>query len=536
MTEPPDKRVSFDELRRRAERILESKDHEPAGIDGKNVVDLIQELETHQTELELQNEELREAARRLEASERKYTELYQFAPVGYITVNGQGLVVQANLAACGMLGLPLQRVRGRGLSNFVAREDHPAYFHAIREIAGTSRKDSSCEIRLIRSDNSTVYVQLAIASRRQEGRFVGWQLAFTDISERKRFEQELMESEEKYRSIFEAAKDAIIVADTRTGQIVDVNAYACNLYGYAASEMLKMKKTDLSDEPDESDRVRMSAVDYVPLRYDKKKDGTVFPVEMSVSRYLQAGRLFSTYVIRDITERREQERRLVESERELRYLSSRLLTIQEQERKDLATELHDRVSTSLGAIKYFAENLFDRCVGESSEKGCDEGLHSLTSLIQNTMEESRRLMANLRPSILDDFGIIATIQSLCKQHAEIHEYQHVETDIGVAEQQVPEALKITIYRILQAALSNVAAHSSAEFVEVGLAVADGNLELRIEDNGKGFDVNSARENSAAFGIFSMKEMAELSGGSFAIESKAEEGTVIAATWPLQDSD
>lgn len=536
MTEPPDKRASFEELRSRAERILESGDHEPAGVDGTNLIDLIQELEIQQVELQLQNEELREAAKRVEASERKYAELYQFAPVGYVTLDGQGTVAQANQAACQMLGLPFKRLKGRGFSLFVAREHHQVFFRSIREIAGTKKKENFCEIELVRSDNSTTYVQLAVAAPHHEGRFRGWQLAFTDISERKRFEKELMESEEKYRSIFEVAKDAIIVADTESGQILEVNAYACDLYGYAADEVLKLKKADLSAEPDESDRVRSSPVNYVPLRYDKKKDGTVFPVEMSVSRHFQTGRLVSTYVVRDITERKEKERRLEESERELRYLSSRLLTIQEQERKDLATELHDRVSTSLGAIKYFAENLFDRCVDESSKKGCDEGLHKLTSLIQNTMEESRRLMANLRPSILDDFGIVTTIQSLCKQHAEIYENRHVETDIRVVEQQVPEILKITIYRILQAALSNVATHSGAEFVEVGLRIADGKLELRVEDNGKGFDVSSARENSEAFGIFSMKEMAELSGGSFAVESRAEEGTAITATWPLQDAD
>ncbi len=536
MIDSPGKLGSFDELRRKAEKILAGQENKSSATDRRSLVDLIQEVEVQQTELQLQNEELRETAKKLEASQRRYSELYQFAPVGYVTVDIQGLIAEANQAACRMLGLPLSRLTGRGFSNFVAHEDHLAYFQSIRQIAGTRRKESSCEIELLRADGSTFYVHMGITTTHDEGRFRGWQLAFSDISERKQVGRALAENEEKYRSVFEAAKDAIIVADNETGQILDVNASACHLYDYATDEMLQLKKADLSAEPEESDRVRLSATYWVPLRHDKKRDGTVFPVEMSVSRHLQGGRLVSTYVIRDITERKKKERELEESEKQLRYLSSKLLTIREQERKDLATELHDRVSTSLGAIKYFAENLFDRCIAESSKKECNEGLHKLTSLIQGTMEESRRLMTNLRPSILDDFGIITTIESLCKQHTEIYENQHIEIEIGAVEQQVPDALKITIYRILQAALSNIATHSGAEFVEISLTADDDRLKLRVEDNGKGFDVNSPAENSGAFGITSMKEMVELSGGLFAIESKTDQGTTITASWPRQEAD
>ncbi|MGA7874454.1 MAG: PAS domain-containing protein, partial [Desulfoferrobacter sp.] len=113
MIDPPEKRGSFDELRLKAERILAGKENKSSVTDSRSLVDLIQEVEVQQAELQLQNEELREIAKKLEASQRRYSELYQFAPVGYVTVDIQGLIAEANQAACRMLGLPLSRLTGR---------------------------------------------------------------------------------------------------------------------------------------------------------------------------------------------------------------------------------------------------------------------------------------------------------------------------------------------------------------------------------------------------------------------------------------
>jgi signal transduction histidine kinase len=232
-------------------------------------------------------------------------------------------------------------------------------------------------------------------------------------------------------------------------------------------------------------------------------------------------------------QRQRTEEALRKSGDELRFLSSQLLTAQETERGRIARELHDGIGQLLSAIKFRVEDALGQL-----EKGSTESsvitLGNLIPIIQSTVEEVRRITTDLRPSTLDDLGILATITWFCRVFQATYSTVEIKREIGVEESDIPDPLKIVVYRILQEALNNVVKHSGAGMVTISLAKKDNTVNLAIEDNGCGFDLEEAFSveiSKRGFGLGSMKERTELSGGTFVINSAEGEGTSVLASWP-----
>jgi signal transduction histidine kinase len=248
------------------------------------------------------------------------------------------------------------------------------------------------------------------------------------------------------------------------------------------------------------------------------------------------GRTVKTYgVNQDITKRKRAEEALKQSKEQLRFLSSRLLDAQEEERKRIARELHDSIGQSLAAIKFNVENVLAD-TGKHLNGRTVNSLQQIISLVRNSMEEVRRIYTGLRPSMLDDLGIIATIGWFCRDFQRTYESICIKQQMGIEEADIPEPLKIVIFRIVQEALNNIAKHSGAESVNLCLEKKDGRIELAIDDNGAGFDVDSALAKSRhhkGLGIAGMKERTELTGGTFCMESVIGEGSTIHAAWPME---
>lgn len=236
---------------------------------------------------------------------------------------------------------------------------------------------------------------------------------------------------------------------------------------------------------------------------------------------------------REILERRSAEQTVRASAKQLRLLSSKLLSAQEEERKRIARELHDSIGSSLSAVKYTLESTIAGIQGPDNT--IQEPLTKLVSVTQHAIEESRRIMTDLRPSMLDDLGIVITTGWLCREFRKIYSHIQIERHVKVEETEIPERLKIVIFRILQEGLNNVAKYSNAHHVKLTLTKTDNRLNLEIEDNGKGFDPNTVAksDHKGGLGLGSMKERTELTGGTFAIESTIGKGTRIQSTWPIQ---
>jgi signal transduction histidine kinase len=162
-------------------------------------------------------------------------------------------------------------------------------------------------------------------------------------------------------------------------------------------------------------------------------------------------------------------------------------------------------------------------------------LETGVNLLKQTIDEVRRIMMDLRPTILDDLGILATISWFCREFQAVYSGIYVEQDIALKEEDISEPLKIIIYRILQEALNNVAKHSSADHVYVSLKKVENKIQLTIEDNGKGFDLKQVARNYdisvlEGLGLISMRERAEHAGGILRIRTALGKGTSIIVSW------
>ena len=273
----------------------------------------------------------------------------------------------------------------------------------------------------------------------------------------------------------------------------------------------------------------------VPSEYEirgLKKNGDTIWVMRSLSLInYQDGPAISG-VVQDMTKRRKAEEALRESDKELRILSNQLLSTEEKERKRIARELHDGIGQALSAIKFSVENSL-RELRNSPDHAEFKSLETVIPLTQKTIEEVRRIVKDLRPSILDDLGILATINWFCREFQNVYSGIRIKREIEIHENDIPPPLKTAIYRILQEALNNVAKHSQADLVQLFLQKTDNRVELTIHDNGAGFDLSEAISlipSRRGFGLASMRERAELSGASFDIKSAEREGTTIRVVW------
>jgi signal transduction histidine kinase len=237
--------------------------------------------------------------------------------------------------------------------------------------------------------------------------------------------------------------------------------------------------------------------------------------------------------IRYSIERKKAEEALRDSQKQLEFLSAQLIEVQEKERLKVAAELHDSLGQILSAIKFRIENILIR---EYAAGSAASDLDAVIPMIQTGIEQVRSIYTYLRPTVLDDLGILAAIGWFCREFEQENQGITVEKNLDVAEEDVPEGLKLVLFRIIQEALNNVATHSCAGIAELGLKKGEGNLELTIRDNGEGFDAPGLLSSSRyrGLGLISMQKRAELSGGLLSVESAPGAGTTVRAIWPAGD--
>jgi PAS domain S-box-containing protein len=259
----------------------------------------------------------------------------------------------------------------------------------------------------------------------------------------------------------------------------------------------------------------------------KRKNNELVPVSLSFNPMQEEEVPGVCMVVTDLTEHMRKEEVLKESEARLRDLSSKLLAAQEEERKRISHEIHDALGSLLGGLRFKAENLLGQI-------GRNDDMEDLIRFIQRASEEARRIQSALHPALLDDLGILATINWFSREFQKTYSGIRIENQINIQENDIPDPVKIVIYRITQEALNNIANHSKADLVHFSLRKKD-RIELLIRDNGQGFKLDeklSLDGSRRGIGLSSMRERAQLSGGSFEIESIIGKGTIVRVTWPI----
>jgi PAS domain S-box-containing protein len=353
-----------------------------------------------------------------------------------------------------------------------------------------------------------------------------------DITERKRAEEALRAAHQYNRSLIEASLDPLVTISA-DGKVMDVNRATELVTGVPREQLIGSDFWDYFTEPEKAKEgykkvfSEGSVRDY-PLAI-RHSSSHITEVLYNATVYRnEAGEVQGVFAAaRDITDRKMAEKALQESESRLRHLSSQLLTVQENERKRISREIHDSIGQTLAAIKFGLENKLNQIGKGPAPPGVS--LESIISLAQNGIEESRRIQMDLRPSILDDLGILATIGWFTREFQKVYSQISVEKETNIEEKDVPNPLKIVIFRIIQEAMNNISKHSRATLIQLSLGKRGDKIELMIEDNGMGFDLETSKRG---LGLTSMRERTELSGGAFVIESTPGKGTIIHASWPL----
>jgi signal transduction histidine kinase len=197
-------------------------------------------------------------------------------------------------------------------------------------------------------------------------------------------------------------------------------------------------------------------------------------------------------------------------------------------------ELHDGIGQMLTAIKFKVENILQE-KGKVKARAKEKSLEAIVPMVRESVEEVRRIQMDLRPSTLDDLGILATLGWFCREYQKIYSHIRIEKEIGLQESEVSIPLKTVIYRLTQEALNNIAKHSKADLIHLSLRKREDRVEWVVKDNGIGFDLEeilSSERSKRGLGLNSMRERTELSGGSFEIETTLGAGTMIRASWPI----
>lgn len=440
-------------------------------------------------------------------------------------------IIWANSASAKMLGISIEEMQGKRCHKITRGLDEPCAGCTALKAIETGRFQEG----EITSFDGKTWMVGSNPIKDDSGKVAGIVHVAIEITRRKRMEEKLRESEEKYRMLFDCSPLGIFHFD-KDGIITACND---NLVRILGSSKERISGLDLSSYlQDETARAAFSACmagtrGRYEGHYRSGSGRNVGPLKCDYTPFFSEDGPISggMAIIEDISERLQAQQALQESEAQLRFLSSKLLTAQEEERKRIAREIHDSLGSSLSAVKIALEN--------ARKELEDQGLKSAPlatpiSWTQYAIDEARRMMTDLRPSLLDDLGLLATIRWFLRQYRAIHPGIYVEEEIGVEESDIPDALRIVIYRIFQEAFNNTAKYSNAEYVNLSLLGGNGEIELMIEDNGDGFDLHEilAKRDSGrgGLGLTSMKERTELSGGVFFIESTPGEGTIIRASW------
>jgi two-component system, NarL family, sensor histidine kinase UhpB len=314
------------ELRMRAEKIAReespgSSEHvaAPSPDDTRNT---LHELRVHQVELKMQNEELRRAQAELEATRARYFDLYNLAPVGYLTISPKGLIEETNLTAATLLGVSRDKLMRQPISRFILGEDQDRYYLFRKHLSETGRQQA-CELRIVRPDATFFWVDLVATPAKDGDGAPVFSVVLNDITERKRAGEALQRSEERHRAILQTTMDGYWMTDMQ-GRLREVNETYCRMSGYSVKELLTMRITDLEvDKTAEfiaahRQQIMTQGEDRFESRH-RRKNGSLFVVEISVQYRPIEGGSFVGF-IRDITDRKRAEEALKERVKELHCL------------------------------------------------------------------------------------------------------------------------------------------------------------------------------------------------------------------------
>ena len=474
--------------------------------------------------------ERKQAEQALRESEERYRDLVENSHELVCTHDLDGKILSLNRAALEALGWPASElIHNKNIRDLLAPEVRDQFDDYMRRILkeGASRgkmvvQDRTGERRVLdyynwlRTEGVDAPIIRGIAR---------------DITEERRAQNARRQSEERYRELFENSKDAIYVHDM-SGRYTSVNRAAERLSGYTRQELTGRHFSSLLT-PEYARHVCEQLCKKLEVSgettYEVElitKQGRRIPVEVSSRLIIENGLPVGVQgCVRDVSEKKR-------AHDAARSYSRRLIEAQEAERRRISIELHDQVGQILTAVKMNLHALQKTCKAPDMLKSIQENL----SAIDEAVDQVRGLAVDLRPLLLDDFGLVVAVRWYLDRQAKNSDAALEFVSLSLTEyDRFPADLETACFRIVQEGVTNVVRHASAKKVSIRLERTGSELILVIADDGTGFDVKAVRtatSGAATLGLRGMEERAQAAGGTLTVDSAPGLGTQICASFPV----
>jgi PAS domain S-box-containing protein len=464
----------------------------------------------------------------LRESEERYRELFENAKDAIYVQDLGGVYISVNRAAEKLSGYDRKEILGKHFDQFVAPEYLPLVCANLAKKLADGEQ-TAYEIEVIARDGRRVPVELSSAVIFKHGVPVGIQGIARDITKRKRAEDDLRQQKEILQKIFDHIPVMIRLAGP-DGDVQLVNREYERTTGWSLEEIQKEPLKIFAElYPDKHerqlilDRIARATGEWADFR-TRARDGRVIDTSWANIR-LSAG--MSLGIGQDISMRKR-------AEETLRSYSRQLIEAQEAERQHIARELHDQIGQVLTAVRINLQTIWNSCETAESRSLIDQGV----AAIDTALEQVRGLSFELRPSLLDDLGLVSALRWYSDQYTQRTGIRtRSVTNLPQDQTRLRRELETACFRIVQEALTNVVRHAKAKNVSIDLSKLDHQIVLSIKDDGIGFD-ESANGGASAIhlGLRGMKERALAVGGTLDIESGPARGTVVRAYFPTESTE
>lgn len=551
-------------LRARAEALLDKNAVLNPTVSTLDAQRIVYELQVHQIELELQREEIAQANIRLEEARERYADLYDLAPVGYVSLDDKGLIVEANLAACSMLGVDRRMLLVKlHLESFLSPESISDWrSHVTRIYAGHGKV--TAEVMIVPRGKAPIAVRLDSVDI---GTTTGARcsIALMDITEAKQaryaleninatlergVEQrtaELRESEQALSLALESTQLATWDRDLG-GNGLRVNDRWLEMLGYKPGELNVDARLWFSlVHPDDLPALGQAIDDHLKgrtspmhaeFRMRSKSDEWVWIESHGkiVARDTDGNptRVIGTH--RDITSRRQASAKLEEYQRELRMLANQVMRAEESERRRLAVDLHD----GLGQLLNLARIKLGTLPTKGGIDALGPKLAEIARLLNQAVQAASTMTFELSPPVLYELGLLPALRWLAEMLERRYGLKvqvHEELRLYAPDEQIA----IVLFRCARELLINVAKHAQTKDAILSICMDEQAIHLSVHDSGVGFDAGRkhspvrANKGDGSFGLFSVRERVRYLGGNMHMSSAPGQGTTVRVSIPRQVS-
>lgn len=482
----------------------------------------------------------------LRVSEERLRSIVQSTKDAIVLVNALMKVAFWNKGAEATFGYSAEDIIGQPVTTIIPEQYHEELERSVQRVRVLERvqlTSKTLELLGRRKDGVEFPLELSVTSWKGKSDLF-FTIIMRDISERRAAEEELDRLHHHNQVVLNSAGEGIYGID-RDGRLTFVNPAAAKMFGWEAQQLIGQSFATLVHCPDEADpsfgrrgspiAETIQAGEILEETDSRfwRRDGTSFSVEYVSTPIRERGDIVGAVVVfKDTTDRKRAEEQLQDSLRRLRKLSGRMEGIREEERGRIARELHDELGVGLTCLKIDLSRLGGllgvRLIPRDRAK-IDDKIRGMKEQVDSTITSVQRIVAELRPGVLDDLGLVAAIEWQCRDfqrrtgipcHCTVsHE------DLRVAPEHAT-----AVFRICQEALTNVTRHAKATEVQVRLEDQGVGLLLQVNDNGCGIPPDRLAD-ARSFGLLGMRERAGLLGGDVQIETREGAGTTIVLQLP-----